>query len=60
MKVKTIGLGNTHVNPMVKYLLRLKDESNHLNPKVAESGQITLHRIMEKSVPDIWQMHWTE
>lgn len=60
MKVKTIGLGNIHVNPMVKYLLMLKDDYNHFNPRVARSAQITLHRTVEKSVPDIWQVHWTE
>lgn len=53
MKVKTIGLGNIHVNPMVKYLLMLKDDYNHFNPRVARSAQITLHRTVEKSVPDI-------
>lgn len=49
MKVQTIGLGNIHVNPMVKYLLRLKDYDNNFNQKVAKSAQITLHRTTGKT-----------
>lgn len=32
LKVRTIGLGSVHVNPMVKYVLRLKDDYNRFNP----------------------------
>lgn len=49
MKVQTTGLGNIHVKPMVKYLLRLKDYDNNFNPKVAKSAQITLHRTTGKT-----------
>lgn len=39
MKVRTTGIGNIHINPMVKYLLRLKDNYNNVNSRMAKSAQ---------------------